>query len=105
MKDIIKEIANKTLETERDVKNILDLFINILKRKLENGEKVTIYEFGTFTMKTYEPCTRYLNGQKIKIPQRRKIKFKMSYWYQRKINQTNPNLKQNAKPQTDKKRS
>ena len=75
---IIKEISKNTTLTQRDCKECLNAFIEIVNNSLRNGDVVNINGFGKFDLKTRKARVG-LNPktmEKIIIPNKNVVKFK-----------------------------
>lgn len=78
--DLIKYVSDTTMITERDAGVIINVFLKGIQEGLESNEKITIKNFGSFSLqerkerdgvnpKTQEP---------IKISAKKRIKFKVA---------------------------
>ena len=77
--DIIKQIAENTNSTKKDVENVLSNFFKSIKNNLnQDGDSISFVGFGGFSLKRREqregrnPQT----GAKIQIPAKNVVKFK-----------------------------
>ena len=52
-KQIIEEVAKKAHITKKGTREVIDLFLDEVKKALSRGEKVVVSGFGTF--RTYQP--------------------------------------------------
>lgn len=74
--DIITEVANVTC-AEQEAKDAVNEFIDTVKNALERGERVTISDFGSFSVvvrkakKGRNPAT----GEEMIIPPKKRVKF------------------------------
>lgn len=75
--DLVKAIAEKTGNTQKDVALFVETFLDSVKEGLMAGEKVTLIGFGTFgVVDTKEKMGRNpQTGKEIKIPASKKVKF------------------------------
>ncbi len=86
MSKSISEIINQTSEkctnikSRKEVREIIDLFIDEIRIALKDGEKVSIKDLGTFTPKTSKARTgrNPRTGETIEIPERKSVTFKTS---------------------------
>ena len=82
-KEIIATVAEKMNATQKDVKAIVDAFIDELKAvavSLPVGEKVSVPGFGAF-IKQEKPAHTARNpktGEPVQVPASKKVKFKVS---------------------------
>lgn len=78
--DLISYVSNKTMTTEQDISQILDVLIQGIRNGLGNNERVTINNFGSFFLldrkerKALDPR----NQEVIDVPAKIVIKFKPS---------------------------
>ena len=78
--DLISYVSDKTMITEQDASVIVDVFIQGIRTGLEQGERVTINNFGSFFLldrkerKALDPR----NQEVIDVPAKIVIKFKPS---------------------------
>ncbi len=74
--DIIAEVAKVTCAAQ-EAKDAVEEFVNTVKNALERGERVTISDFGSFSVvvrkakKGRNPAT----GEEMVIPPKKKVKF------------------------------
>jgi DNA-binding protein HU-beta len=75
--DIVKEVAERTGHTQKDVALFVDSFLDAVKCGLLKGDKVTLIGFGTFdVVDTKEKVGRNpQTGKELKIPASKKVKF------------------------------
>ena len=75
--DLIKSIAEQSGQTQKEVSNVIDLFLSTVKKGLLSGDKVTLIGFGTFSVvNTKEKKGRNpQTGKEIRIPASKKVKF------------------------------
>ena len=82
-KEIVASIAEKMGATQKDVKAIVDMFVDEVKASvvaLGAGEKVSIPGFGAFTKKE-KPARTARNpktGESVAVPAKTVAKFKLS---------------------------
>ena len=55
--ELIKEIANQTTLTQKDITTVLDAFQSVVKDTVANGDKVSLTGFLTFDKKHVEAKT------------------------------------------------
>jgi len=78
--DLISYVSDKTMITEQDASVIVDVFIQGIRTGLEQGERVTINNFGSFFLldrkerKALDPR----NQEVIDVPAKIVVKFKPS---------------------------
>ncbi len=71
-KELIKAIAAKTGLAQKDVRAVIDAFVEVVVETLKKGEEVKITGFGTFT-RSLRKARTYKNpqgGEPIKVPDR-----------------------------------
>jgi DNA-binding protein HU-beta len=75
--DIVREVAEKTGHTQKDVALFVEGFLDTVRCGLLKGEKVTLIGFGTFdVVDTKEKIGRNpQTGKELKIPASKKVKF------------------------------
>jgi integration host factor subunit alpha len=78
--DIIEQIYEKIGFSKKDSADIVDLIFELMKDKLEKGEKVKISGFGNFVVRIKKPRIgrNPQTGQEIEISARRVCSFKPS---------------------------
>lgn len=88
--DLIKAIANETGGLQRDVDAVITSFIKNVKQALQNGDKVTLIGFGTFSVtETKEKIGRNpQTGKEIKIAASKRVKFKSGKSLKEEIKET-----------------
>ncbi len=87
---LLKEIADSYPNfLKKDLEKSLNIFINEIKFALYKKENVEIRDFGTWSIHTQKArdARNPKSGQKIKIPEKKKIRFKMSKKLFKKINE------------------
>ncbi len=87
---LLKEIADSYPNfLKKDLEKSLNIFINEIKFALYKKENVEIRDFGTWSVHTQKArdARNPKSGQKIKIPEKKKIRFKMSKKLFKKINE------------------
>lgn len=78
--ELIQKVANRTGKSQKEVKEIVEAFLDEVKNQLKDGQKVAIQMFGTFTVRqrkagvAHHPVTK----QEIQIPARKAMHFKAS---------------------------
>ena len=77
---LVAEVAEKTGFTKLDCENVLDTYMETIIETVADGEKVTLYGFGTF-----EPVERAAKkgrnpktGESLLIPSTKTAKFKVA---------------------------
>ena len=86
--DLVKYVSDKTMITERDAGIIIDVFLNGIKKGLENKERVKINNFGSFFIQERKARTA-LNPRTqevINVPEKSVIKFNSSNKLHERIN-------------------
>lgn len=79
-KELIQEIAKKVKEPQKVIDEIIKTFIDVVKKNLKKGKKVTLVGFGTFMVKERKATTG-INPQtkkKINIPAKQYARLKFS---------------------------
>ena len=56
-RELVRYVSDKTRVTEKDIKIIIDFFLKGIKTSLENDERVTIKNFGSFRLQRRNPRT------------------------------------------------
>lgn len=77
-RELIKIVSKKTKLPEKQVKQIIDLFLNTITDSVRKGDNVIIQRFGTFrAVVLKEKIARNpQTGEKIKVPTYRTLRFK-----------------------------
>ncbi len=76
--DLVEYIAGETCIAKKDVVELVDLLFEAISNAISEDGKLTIANFGTFSVKTMKARTG-LNprtGEKIEIPEKSTVKFK-----------------------------
>lgn len=78
--DIVELVAEKTGLTMKDVKMVVDLFLEDVKEYLVEGNHLEIRGFGTFKVKNHKArkARNPKTGQEVMVPARKKAVFKAS---------------------------
>ena len=87
---LLKELSgNYPNFLKKDLEKSLNIFINEIKLALYKKENVEIRDFGTWSIHTQKPrnARNPRSGEKIEIPEKKKIRFKMSKKLFKKINE------------------
>ena len=73
---------------KKDLEKSLNIVLNEIKLALNKGENVELRGFGTWSVQTQKAklSRNPRTGEKLKIPEKRKIRFKMSKKLFKKIN-------------------
>ena len=84
--ELIKEIANQTTLSQKDVVIVIDAFQNVVKNTVVNGDKVALTGFLTFDKKHVEAKTGVIQlgdkkGQTWNTPAKDEISVKISKSY------------------------
>ena len=88
--ELLKQLSkNYPNFLKKDLEKSLNIFINEIKFTLYKKENVEIRDFGTWSVHTQKArdARNPKSGQKIKIPEKKKIRFKMSKKLFEKINE------------------
>ena len=86
---LLKEISNNYPNfLKKDLEKSLNIFIDEIKLALNKKENVEIRDFGTWSIHTQKTrnARNPKSGEKIEIPEKKKIRFKMSKKLFEKIN-------------------
>ncbi len=89
------ELIGKNLGSESsEVENVLNNFIELTSKSLNDEEKVSISEFGTFSTKKTKPRTTFnaLLNKEIEIPAKTKVSFSPAKSLAEEINKKYANL-------------
>ena len=78
--DIVELVAEKTGLTMKDVKIVVELFLEEVKNCLVEGNHLEIRGFGTFKVKNHKArkARNPKTGQEVMVPARKKAAFKVS---------------------------
>ena len=73
---------------QKDISKVTDIIINEIKRSLRRGDSVELRGFGRFSVKTQRASIRRnpRTGQKVAVPEKKVISWKMSKEMFKKIN-------------------
>jgi integration host factor subunit beta len=73
---------------QKDLKIFTNIILTEIKRALRRGDGVELRNFGTFRVKTQKPSIRRnpKSGEKVAVPEKKVISWKMSKDMFRKIN-------------------
>ena len=73
---------------KKDLEKSLNIVLNEIKLALLKGENVELRDFGTWSLNTQKArlSRNPKSGEKIEIPEKKKIRFKMSKKLFKKIN-------------------
>ncbi len=86
--ELSKEIAKKTGISQAEALKYIDVIMGSITEAMENGERVEIRGFGSFTVKEYD-SRQGINpktGEKIMIPAKKLPAFKAGKDLKEKIN-------------------
>lgn len=78
-KEVAKVIADKYTEfTQKEITDIIDEFIEVIKSEVANGEKVSIPKFGIFESveRAARECRNPQTNERMQIPAYNTPKFK-----------------------------
>jgi len=86
--DIVERIYEKVGFSKKEATDIVESIFEIIKKRLEDGEKVKISGFGNFVINTKRPRKgrNPQTGQEIVITGRRVLSFKPSPVLKKSIN-------------------
>tara|TARA_B100001996_G_scaffold372851_1_gene349682 strand:- start:738 stop:1025 length:288 start_codon:yes stop_codon:yes gene_type:complete len=87
--DLLKQFRDNFPNFQKkDLNKIFEIFVNEIKNSLKKGESVEIRSFGRFSIKIHKDklARNPKTGEKIKIPQKKIIRFKMAKEIFNKIN-------------------
>jgi nucleoid DNA-binding protein len=78
--DLVEEVAGKTGLTRTDVGVVVDAFLEVVKKSLENGNNIEIRGFGTFKIKQRRArkARNPRTGEEVPVPDRKVPVFKPS---------------------------
>ena len=73
---------------QKDLKIFTNIILTEIKRALRRGDGVELRNFGTFRVKTQKPSIRRnpKSGEKVAVPEKKVISWKMSKEMFKKIN-------------------
>ena len=73
---------------KKDLERFTDIILNEIKRALRRSDGVELRNFGTFRVKTQKASIRRnpKTGEKVSVPKKRTIKWKMSKDLFKKLN-------------------
>jgi integration host factor subunit beta len=77
-KELVERIAGSTKERRGDVKQVLQLFLDLILDELGHGNRIEFRDFGVFEVKERAPRTAQnpKTLQRVLVPARRTVKFK-----------------------------
>ncbi len=78
--DIVELVAEKSGNTVKDAKIVLEQFLEEVKNCLVEGKRLEIRGFGTFKVKNHKArkARNPKTGQEVVVPARKKAAFKVS---------------------------
>jgi len=78
--DIVELIAEKTGFSIKDVKTVVENFLDEVKGSLTEGKHIEIRGFGTFKVKNHKArkARNPRTNQEVRVPERKKAFFKVS---------------------------
>ena len=70
---IVEEVSERLRLTKKDIAEVIDLFFEIIKEGLREGEHIELRGFGTFEVKTREEreARNPKTGESVTVPKRR----------------------------------
>jgi len=85
--DIVKEVANLTGFTQREVSVVVNSFLNTLSKAILTGNRVELRGFGIFSRKHRSPkqARNPKTGQPVKVPERFVPVFKASKIFKKRL--------------------
>ena len=68
--ELVQEVAKKAKVTQKEVSDILSVFVDVVEKTVSKGKKVTLVGFGTFEARKRAERTgrNPQTGKEIKIP-------------------------------------
>jgi DNA-binding protein HU-beta len=87
--EIVKKIANDTGESQKNVANFLEAFLNHVQGEVANGNQVTLVGFGTF-YRAFRKATTGRNpktGEPIQIKASNQAKFRAGKSFKKIVNE------------------
>lgn len=78
--ELVQRVANKLGKSQKEVKEVIEAFLDEIKDQVKAGAKVSIQMFGTFSVRqrkagvAHHPITK----EEIAIPARKALHFKVS---------------------------
>jgi nucleoid DNA-binding protein len=77
-KELVERIAGSTKDKRGDVKQVLQLFLDLILDELGNGNRIEFRGFGVFEVKERAPRSAQnpKTLQRVLVPARRTVKFK-----------------------------
>ena len=78
--ELIREISERTESTQKEVADIIDTFVDVVREELKKDGEVKLVGFGKFSVKERkERMARNIQtGEPIKVPARKVPNFKIS---------------------------
>ncbi|MHA1381305.1 MAG: HU family DNA-binding protein [Candidatus Helarchaeota archaeon] len=78
--DLINRIALELNVSNQEANKLVDVFLNIFKKTLENGEEIELRGFGNFRIRSQKsrPGRNPKTGETFPIPKKKIVKFKPS---------------------------
>ncbi len=79
-KELVQEISKNVSTSQKNIDEILKSFMDVVKKALKKGDKVTLVGFGTFMVKKRKATTGInpQTKQKMKIPAKKYAKLQFS---------------------------
>tara|TARA_B100000161_G_scaffold83153_1_gene57970 strand:+ start:1783 stop:2076 length:294 start_codon:yes stop_codon:yes gene_type:complete len=87
--ELIKELKKSYPNfLTRDINKIIEIILKEIKETLQRGEGVELRNFGTFRANVQKASIRRnpKTGEKVSVPKKRTIKWKMSKYLFKKLN-------------------
>ena len=87
--ELIKELKKSYPNfLTRDLNKIIEIILKEIKETLQRGEGVELRNFGTFRANVQKASIRRnpKTGEKVSVPEKRTIKWKMSKYLFKKLN-------------------
>jgi nucleoid DNA-binding protein len=78
--DLVEEVSGKTGLTRTDVAVVVDAFLEVVKKSLEDGNNIEIRGFGTFKIKQRKArkARNPRTGEEVPVPDRKVPVFRPS---------------------------
>jgi nucleoid DNA-binding protein len=78
--DLVEEVSGKTGLTRTDVAVVVDVFLEVVKKSLEDGNNIEIRGFGTFKIKQRKArkARNPRTGEEVPVPDRKVPVFRPS---------------------------
>ena len=87
--NLLKQLSNNYPNfLQKDLSKFIDIILNEIKRSLRRGDGLELRNFGTFRVRTQKASIRRnpKSGEKVAVPEKKVISWKMSKEMFKKIN-------------------